>query len=93
MSKPSDFIKKPFGSVLQKSEAETVAANAMVILSRTGNEWRNLSYEEYETERRKDGNFSSAELMYLCQVKPYLTEDTAETFADSWKIASEPITA
>jgi len=39
-TKPSDFTNEPMGSVLQKSEAETVARNIMVILKRTGDTYK-----------------------------------------------------
>lgn len=38
--KPSDFLKHPYDSVLQHTEDEIVARNIMVILNRTGNEFR-----------------------------------------------------
>ena len=75
------------GSVLQKSEAETVARNIMVILARTGDEWRTLTWEEYETERKKDANtgFSHIEKGYFNQVIPYCkSADTAVLFSPVW---------
>jgi len=84
-SKPSDFTNDPMNSVFRKSEAETVASNAMVILKRTGDTFRNLSNEEYEKERRKDGNWSNAELHYLEKVRPYLVSaDMAMKFSPYW---------
>ncbi len=43
----------------------------MAILARTGNEWRSLSWEEYRTERQKDGNFSEEERPHFDQVSKY----------------------
>lgn len=83
--KPSDFLTFPYGSVFQKSECETVALNAMVILSRTGDKFKKLSAKKYEEERRKDGNFSSLELKYLSDVSPYLkSATTAILFSKAW---------
>jgi len=65
MKRPSDFTVQPWGSVLQKSEAETIAANIMVILKRTGDEWRSLTWDEYKTERLKDGSFTEGEKVYF----------------------------
>jgi len=46
MKTPKDFRIFPSSSVLQKCEAETVAANIMVILYRTGNTFREITWEE-----------------------------------------------
>lgn len=90
--RPSDFAKvKPFGSVLQKSEAETVAHNIILILARTGDTFRKLEWEEYEIERKKDGNFSNAELMYFINVSKHcVSADTAVLFAPSWSQVTTP---
>jgi hypothetical protein len=84
---PSDLIKKyPFESVFGKSEYETIALNIMRILERKGNTWRKLSYEEYETERLKDSNYSKQEEMYLEQVLKYTENPTmAAKFSTEWK--------
>ncbi len=82
---PANFTDKPWNSVLQKSEAEVIARNIMVVLKRTGNEWRDLSWEEYKEERLKDGNFSEAEYDYFHKVIPYCkSADTAVLFSKSW---------
>lgn len=84
--KPSDFIKTPWSSVAQSSEAETIAVNIMVILKRTGDKWRDLSWEEYSTERKKDGNFTVLEKKYFDQVIGYCkSADTAKLFSSSWR--------
>ena len=86
-TQPSDLIKKyPFESVFGKAEYETIALNIMRILERTGNTWRKLSYDEYETERLKDSNYSKQEEMYFEQVLKY-TENPimAAKFSDDWK--------
>jgi hypothetical protein len=84
--KPSDFTEFPCSSVLQKSEAETVAQNIMKILKRTGDEFRPLSKEEYIDQREIDGNFSRGELSYFDQVIDYCKNaDTAQLFSKVWK--------
>lgn len=85
MKKPSNYTKQPMGSVLQKSEAETVARNIMVILWRTGDEWRDLSIDEYKEERMKDGGWSAFEEHYFNDVLPYCkSPDTAALFCKGW---------
>jgi len=85
--KPSMFCKDPIGSVLQKSEAETIAQNIMIILKRTGDTFRPLSVAEYEKERKEDGEYHNGELRYFEQVK-YLAEGNIEDvvcFSPVWK--------
>ncbi len=95
---PAKFTtRKPMGSVLQKSEAETVALNIMTILKRTGDKWRKLSWDEYVKERVLDGASQTdlnspvdyktgSEKMFFEQVVPYTVDaDSAAAFSDSWK--------
>ena len=84
--KPSDFTEYPWDSVLQQSEAETIARNIMVILTRTGNTFRELSWEEYRVERLKDGSFREQEKHYFDMVIKYCkSEDIAIIFSKVWK--------
>ena len=84
--KPSNFTNNPMDSVFRKSEAETIAVNIMVILKRTGNAFRPLSYDEYKAERLKDGNYTDAEEYYFKQVIPYCKNaDTAQLFCPKWR--------
>jgi len=86
---PSDFSKiKPWNSIFHKSEAETIALNIMKILARTGNKFRELSYEEYEKERIKDGNYADwAEKPYFEMVIKYCSSaEMAKKFSLDWKI-------
>lgn len=86
MKKPSNFMKQPWDSVLQSSEAETVARNVMVILARGGDTWRTLSWAEYEQERQKDGSFSNSEERYFNLVVDYCSSpDKAEKFSSAWR--------
>jgi len=86
MSKPSNFTAQPWSSVAQSSEAETIARNIMVILKRTGDTFRNLSWEEYSQERKKDGKFSEREKKYFNQVIDYcVSAETARLFSRTWK--------
>lgn len=82
---PSNFLSNPIGSVLRKSEHETIARNIMVILERTGNTFRELTWEEYKTERKKDKNFSEGEKSYFNDVIIYCkSADTAKCFCKDW---------
>ena len=88
MSKtPEDFRKiHPFDSAVQKTECEIVARNIMSILSRTGNTFRKLDYDEYVSERLEDGNFSPVEARYFDDVIGYCkSADTAELFSSAWR--------
>jgi len=83
--KPSNFTSHPYGSVLQNSESETIAANIMKILKRTGDTFRPLSWEEYKEERTKDGHFTESEKGYFDDVIDYCkSEGTAKLFAKDW---------
>lgn len=84
--KPSKFTIRPWSSVFGKSENETIALNIMRILKRTGNEFRELTWEEYKEERIKDGNFTEFEKKYFDENIPYCkSADTAKLFSPTWK--------
>ena len=87
---PSDFTAFPLGSVLDKCEAEVIAIKIMKILSRTGNTFRKLTFEEYRKEREKDGNFEEMlEYMYFKRVWPYCkSAEDAMAFSKVWKNAA-----
>ncbi len=88
--KPSSFLSQPMDSITQSSEAETIARNIMVILSRTGDSFRRLEWIEYQSERLKDGNFSDREKLYFNQVVAHCaSEETAKLFSSVWANASE----
>ena len=84
--KPSDFLHDdPYDSALQNSECETIARNIIVILKRTGDEFRELSFEEYKAEREKDKAFSQREKSYFDKVNPYCKdEESAKSFSNHW---------
>lgn len=89
--KPSNFMKHPWSSVTQSAECENIARNIMVILYRTGDEFRHLEWDEYKAERLKDGNFSDIEKKYFDAVIDFCkNEDTAILFSPTWK---QPVTA
>lgn len=97
MANPSDFITYPWDSVFRNSECETVALNIMKILSRTGNMWRTLSWEEYLDERVKDGGgntystFAGYESDFFKKVLEYTTsENAARKFSNQWKTIKMP---
>jgi hypothetical protein len=83
--KPSDFCIHPWDCVFQKSECETLALNIMIILKRTGDSFREFTWEEYKEERAKDGNFSYSEKEYFDQVIRYCSSaEEARKFSDDW---------
>ena len=85
VSKPGDYTKFPSDSVLKKWECGRVAVNIMVILKRTGNEFRGLSYEEYKTERLKDGEYSDGEKPYFNKaIEHCKNAETASAFSPNW---------
>ena len=83
MKKPSDFTKPIYNSLFRESNAEFIFSNIMIILERLGNEWINLSWEQYKQERQKDGNFNEKELDYFEQVHPFtLSANLAQEVED-----------
>ncbi len=92
---PELFTGKPWGSITQNSESETIAANIMVILKRTGNKFRDLSWEEYKEERLKDGSFTEVERSYFDKVSYLAKGDIMQIleFSDSWKEAFDKVAA
>ena len=82
---PAKFLKFPFGSVMNKSEHESIARNIMVILKRTKNEFRELPWNEYKIERLKDGGFSEGEKQFFDEVIMYCSqEEHALKFSKEW---------
>ncbi len=87
---PSDFTIRPWNSISRNRECEIVAGNIMVILERTGNTWRQLTWEEYMAEREKDGNFTMKEKTSFEQIVQHCTsQELAEAFSPSWRNKEE----
>lgn len=87
---PSNFLSHPWDSVQQSTEAETVARNIMVILSKAGDTFRRLSWEEYREAWLKDGRFTEMERVYFEQVWPYtLSAEKAAMFSPVWAQAAK----
>lgn len=90
---PSTFQVFPMESVMQKCEAEIIAANIIRILVRTGDTWRTLTWDEYKEERMKDAGkpgagFSDRERGYFDSVLEYtVSEGAARTFCKGWELA------
>lgn len=85
MKNPKDFTKFPWGSIFLKSEYEAIARNIMVILGRTGNKFRKLSWREYKAERLKDKDFSEGEKRFFIHVVDYCkSANKAKTFSQAW---------
>ena len=84
--KPSEY-KYPWSGVHLNCESEKIAYNIMKILGRTGDIFRDLSWEEYVTERYKDGAFKEveAEKKYFDAVIGYCkSPDTAALYSREW---------
>lgn len=82
---PEDFTEFPYSSTLCKVEAEVIAMNIMVILSRTENKFRKLAWKEYKKERLKDEDFTDGEHEYFDKVIDYCkSSDTAKLFSNVW---------
>lgn len=93
MNRPSDYTSIPMGSTLQNFQSEMIAKNIMVILSRTGNTFRPLSWEEYKEERLKDTGFSEIEKPVFEKVIKYCkSPDTAVLLKEDWahKVNEKP---
>lgn len=84
---PKDFLNYLYNSVMSNNEAEVVAQNIMVILWRTGNRFRELSWDEYKRERLEDGNFTKSEKVYFDKVIQYcISANDALKFSPTWNI-------
>jgi hypothetical protein len=97
--RPSDFMEYPWDNVEKSSEAAIAARNIMVILSRRGDIWRELSWNGYSMERKMDADFSnldcscldftfcsSTERSYFESVRPYtVSEEKARSFSETWR--------
>lgn len=58
----------------------------MIILKRTGDTWRNLSWDEYKKERLKDGSFTGSEKVWFDKVIDYCqSPENAKSFSSAWK--------
>lgn len=86
--KPSDFALWPKQSLYWKMEPESVAENIMIILARTGDQWTNLSFDEYRKERIRDGDFHKWEEDLFLHVKEYCqSPEMAKSFSPNWALA------
>jgi hypothetical protein len=85
--KPSNFLSHPWDSVTQNNEHEVIARNIMVILSRTGDEWRSIQWDEYASERAKDGGFNAyKERPCFERVVSYCASpESAKSFSPGWR--------
>jgi hypothetical protein len=87
--KPSNFAFRCWNSIFEHMEYEVIAANIMTILKRTGDNWRQLSWEEYKEERLKDNNFTEGEKKYFDKVISYtVNADKARMFGNDWRNAA-----
>jgi len=83
--KPSNFLNFPFSSIFKNCECETIALNIMLILKRLGDEFKQLSWEEYKIERLKDKGFSNEEKKYFDKVVMFCSSaDQARKFSRVW---------
>lgn len=87
---PSDFCTYPWSCVFMNAEREIVALNIMKILRRTGDQWREISWDEYLSERQKDGggntgNMRHTEKECFADVQPYtISAQSARLFSPTW---------
>ena len=88
---PKDFSTMPMNSISKNWESERVATNIMVVLGRTGNTWRELTWDEYLAERIKDGGSNTnsdkhgSEKDIFEKVAPYCTSPSmAKKFCRTW---------
>lgn len=93
---PSDFAKIfPIRSRFNKFEHEKVARNIMIILKRTGNEFRDLSWQEYKKERLKDGALvklvDNEKKYFIDVIRWCVTAHNAKQFSPQWDIKSETV--
>jgi hypothetical protein len=85
-SKPSAFSSFPYSSIFGECNCEVIAQNIMVILKRTGNAFRLLTWKEYSKERKQDGNFNTREERFFNKVvESCSTEAGARKFSKEWR--------
>jgi hypothetical protein len=87
--KPSDIINIfPYSSVTKDARYEIVAMNIVIILKRTGDKFRLLSFKEYIRERKKDknGNPENEKVLFDKVINYFKTEDTVRLFCECWNI-------
>lgn len=89
--RPSDLAGRvPYDSELGKANYEFIADNIMIILYRTYNVFRPLSWEEYKKERLKDGEFTESEKKYFDAVIDWCTTpEKARRFSKNWDIKAQ----
>lgn len=87
---PSVFTEHPWGSRMQKIEAENIARNIMIIRKRNGDEWP-LTWKQYEAGREKDGGAGCArgERGYFDEIIKRIPDAVgAIAFCDDWAEAA-----
>lgn len=85
---PSNYCSQPMGSIEQKSETEVIARNIMVMLKRTGDVFREFTFEEYKKIRLEDDAID----WHVDGEKPYFevainyckSPETANKFCTNW---------
>lgn len=90
--KPSDFCTHPWSSIFRNAECEVIARNIMSILYTTGDQWRELSEQEYEQVRKQDeaknpkAHYAAwAELPIFRKVVSYtVSAEKAASFSPTW---------
>jgi hypothetical protein len=86
--KPSNFVSRPWNSIAKKSESETIARNIMVIRKRLGDKWE-LTWEEYERERKADKGRPEGEKYLFDEVYPLISDVIgAVSFSPDWAAAA-----
>jgi hypothetical protein len=87
--KPSGFSSIfPYASIKGECNHEVIAKNIMVILSKTGDTFRLLTWKEYKKARKKDGDFNEREERYFDRVvESCSSEEEARIFSSAWREA------
>lgn len=81
MKRPSDFThKKPWNSVTQSNECETVAQKIMLLMEETGNVFRPITWEEYQQNFPMDSKCFFDEVIKYCK-----SAETAACFSKVWE--------
>lgn len=91
MITPKTFCMHPWNSVTQECESEIIARNIMVILSRTGDTFRELTWDEYVLEREKDDGCGDEESRFDDVVDYCKSAETAVLFSKTWKEAASAV--
>jgi hypothetical protein len=84
--KPSDFYLDPFMSVFGNADHESIARGIMAILVEDGDEWREVTWEEYRDRYNQTDDPILGDFRRFPKVSEYCqSPEKARTFSRNWE--------